>query len=146
MSTARFATGIAGATTMYFYSKHETSMLRPKTASLDAEVETRRAICILDSQPNQTGKGIVRFEQKGQFSSTKIHGEFSGLKPSHKHGFHIHEFGDLTNGCITAGKHYNPFGQTHGGPEEKIRHIGDLGNVQSDADGKGLYEHEDKLI
>lgn len=68
------------------------------------------------------------------------------MAKNHLHGFHIHEFGNLSNGCVTAGKHFNPFGNTHGGPNSKIRHIGDLGNVQSDAEGNGTYEHHDKLI
>lgn len=29
---------------------------------------------------------------------------------------------------------------THGGPDKDIKHVGDLGNVQADADGNGLYE------
>jgi superoxide dismutase, Cu-Zn family len=27
-----------------------------------------------------------------------------------------------------------------------VRHVGDLGNVQADAEGKGHYEHSDSLV
>ena len=30
---------------------------------------------------------------------------------------------------MAAGGHYNPFSQTHGGPDDEIRHVGDLGNI-----------------
>jgi len=58
----------------------------------------------------------------------------SGLKTGN-HGFHIHALGDLSNGCVSAGPHFNPFGVTHGGPKDTTRHVGDLGNIHAKQDG-----------
>jgi Cu-Zn family superoxide dismutase len=57
--------------------------------------------------------------------------------PNKKHGIHIHVFGDITEGCKTAGPHYNPFNKTHGGLESEERHVGDLGNISADYQGNG---------
>ncbi|RCI15240.1 hypothetical protein L249_6462 [Ophiocordyceps polyrhachis-furcata BCC 54312] len=50
-------------------------------------------------------------------------------------GFHIHTFGNLTGGCASTGPHYNPFNQTHGSPDDAVRHVGDLGNIKADDQG-----------
>ena len=44
-----------------------------------------------------------------------ISGEISVLAPG-LHGFHIRQFGDSTNGCLSAGPHFNPDAKTHGSP------------------------------
>ncbi|VDM33470.1 unnamed protein product [Toxocara canis] len=54
------------------------------------------------------------------------------------HGFHVHERGDIGNGCSDAAAHYNPLGRVHGGPGEQfptVRHVGDLGNIVTPATG-----------
>ena len=77
--------------------------------------------------------------------NTHIYGTVSGLKPGF-HGIHIHEAGDLTDGCISACAHFNPFGKEHGGPHDNNRQVGDLGNLVADKDGVAHFDLEDNLV
>ena len=49
-----------------------------------------------------------------------VKGEVSGLAKG-DHGFHIHEYGDYTNGCTSTGAHFNPFLKNHGAPSDEER-------------------------
>jgi Cu-Zn family superoxide dismutase len=74
-----------------------------------------------------------------------ITGVVSGLTEG-PHGFHVHEKGDVTNGCISTGSHFNPQGNKHGGPSDETRHAGDLGNIQADNTGVAQFSYSDSLI
>ena len=83
----------------------------------------------------QTGKiyGVVIFTQKEEHVS--IHIELVGLKKNAKHGFHIHETGDIRDGCKSCCAHYNPTNTIHGGLTGE-GHAGDLGNLKTDEHGR----------
>lgn len=92
------------------------------------------------TQPaNGQPSGTVTFRQEGD----KVHvtAEIQGLKPNTKHGFHIHEKGDLSAPDLSsAGGHYNPEGHAHGGPTTSPVHAGDLGNIEANERGEAIYE------
>nr|CAA09027.1 extracellular copper/zinc superoxide dismutase [Acanthocheilonema viteae] len=90
-----------------------------------------KAVAVLRSD---TVNGTIFFQQDNKSSPVMINGKISGLTPG-LHGFHNHQYGDMTNGCISAGAHFNPFGKTHSGPTDQVKHIGDLGNIKAGADG-----------
>jgi Cu-Zn family superoxide dismutase len=109
--------------------------------------ENLSAICVLTTHDaNALHSGVVIFDQRANSLQTKITAIFEGLKIG-PHGFHVHEFGDLSDGCNTAGPHFNPYKDSHGGPGEGHRHVGDMGNVISDSlDGKTSFTLTDDLI
>jgi len=67
---------------------------------------------------------------------TLIKGTITGLEPG-AHGFHIHEFGDMSDGCKTMGAHYNPDAVDHGHLGDG--HVGDLGNIEADEKGNATF-------
>ncbi|KNZ76715.1 Superoxide dismutase [Cu-Zn] [Termitomyces sp. J132] len=46
-------------------------------------------------------------------------------------GFHVDQSGDLTHGCLSAG------------PSDKNRHVGEVGDIHSDASGSAVFSFTD---
>ena len=89
---------------------------------------------------------MVSFTQKDFSSPTRIIANIKNLNPNSLHGLHIHKYGDLTEGCKTAGPHFNPKNVDHGGAFDKIRHVGDLGNIKTDEKGNGFLTQENDYV
>ena len=80
--------------------------------------------------------GTVILKENENDNSVKVVANLSGLPSNKKLAWHIHESGDLREkSCSSAGSHYNPFNKNHAGPHEKERHVGDLGNLSTNANG-----------
>lgn len=97
--------------------------------------EGRSALCILHPDGGSGVKGIVTMHQSSPLHPVYYEFAVGGLGALAHHGVHIHEFGDLTEGCKSAGPHFNPDGKTHGGRKDIVRHVGDLGNLLTNAKG-----------
>lgn len=67
--------------------------------------QERRAIARLAGSVGV--RGNVTFVQASGSEEVSVNGVIEGLTPG-KHGFHIHEKGDLTGGCGSAAGHFNP--------------------------------------
>lgn len=94
-------------------------------------------VVVLSPTSGNIAKGIVTFEEGPDEVVIKAH--VSGLKPNSKHGFHIHEFGDVSaSDGKAAGGHFNPAGLDHALPGEKAGHAGDLGNLEANESGVAI--------
>jgi len=92
------------------------------------------AIALLAPTEGNTASGVVEFKQDDELMH--VHLRIDGLVPNSIHGLHIHEKGDCrAPDASSAGGHFNPHGDQHGGPGTKFRHAGDLGNIQADTNG-----------
>jgi Cu-Zn family superoxide dismutase len=100
-----------------------------------------KAVCVIVSKQIE---GVVYLEQ--QYDITTISGTIKGLKPNSLHAIHIHEYGDLTEGCNSCCSHYNPHNMNHGAPYSADRHVGDLGNIKTDINGIAKFEIVDTLV
>lgn len=112
-----------------------------------------KAICVL--QPT-TGTELKNVTGTITFTQTKngllVEANVTGLKPNSKHGFHVHQWGDISDqveGMATGG-HYDPTGEAeHGLPTVHEHgdhthamtggHAGDFGNLETDDQGNATY-------
>jgi len=87
-------------------------------------------------------EGFVKFEpynQNGYKSLVTIF--LRGFASNQMHAIHVHEYGDVSGGCMSAGGHYNPHNTKHGSYlMQGERHAGDMiNNIQPYKNKKGVY-------
>lgn len=115
-----------------------------KTAEEHQAGPVMKAVAMLSPTVGQKAGGMVTFLKEGE--GIRIVAEIHGLAPG-AHGFHIHQYGDCSAPDATsAGAHFNPTGEPHGGPDAEKRHAGDLGNVEAGQDGNAMINRLDSRI
>ena len=93
----------------------------------------------LISASGSTVSGVLTVSNEGD--AVSILGEITGLEPGKEVGFHVHESGDCSlPDFASAGAHFNPTMDPHGGPKSKARHLGDLPNAKADKNGRALID------
>lgn len=100
------------------------------------------AIAVFSGEIN----GYVKFIEDINKNAVKVDLHINGLNKNSLHGFHVHEAGDLTDKCTSMCSHFNPYSKTHGCPGMKERHVGDLGNIETNSKGEAKYHFFDDVI
>jgi len=109
--------------------------------------EVTKAVVVFSVKSNTSGLvGSLELTQATPTSPVTITGTLEGLTPKGLHGFHVHESGDVRQGCGSTRGHFNPKMVTHGAPTDAKRHVGDLGNIEADENGKAEINITDAII
>lgn len=130
----------------YPYNVENPRDLKETEHSVTQDLRSASAVALIQGEGESAVNGEVTFLQKHPPAGpVKVRGKINGLPPG-KHGIHIHQAGDLRQGCEKLGGHFNPYLAQHGGPRDAIRHVGDLGNVEAKEDGTAELHFVDPLM
>jgi Cu-Zn family superoxide dismutase len=112
-----------------------------RVAAADAATS---AIAVIQHTTGSEVAGTVTFTAAQ--GGVKVVVDVTGLPPG-KHGFHIHEFGDVSDTAkgMNTGGHFDPAGTKHhalvaGEHSEAGHHAGDMGNLEADSNGHAHLE------
>ena len=104
----------------------------------------KRAVAVIIPTKGNTVHGVVKFEEVN--NGVHVIADLAGLAHG-KHGFHIHEFGDInSDDGSSAGGHFNPTGMPHSMPMTDKRHTGDMGNIEADENNNAHLDYIDPVM
>jgi len=93
------------------------------------------ALASLAPKSGSRARGTMEFFTSGTEVQLKL--TVNGMTPG-RHAVHLHEKGDCSSpDAESAGPHWNPTGADHGHLEMPPAHLGDIGNIEVGADGRG---------
>ncbi len=141
---ARFAAAAASFFILSFAAPSASAEEHTHASPSAAPATVTSAIAVLIPAADSHVAGTVKFTQESE--GVRVEADITGLTPG-KHGFHVHEKGDLSKPDLTsAGGHFNPESQPHADRTAGERHVGDLGNLEAGADGHATASFVDSRI
>ena len=96
--------------------------------------DTTYAKCMIKDPEEEAYVGGAIYLSQEPYGKTNIWGSIWGLSPG-KHGFHVHELGDLRSGCASLAGHW----MVHGNM------VGDLDEAVADKSGDAVIEQSAPL-
>jgi Cu-Zn family superoxide dismutase len=109
-----------------------------ETGATTAPTDNVEASAALEAKSGSTVQGVALFIVEGDMVTAFV--EVTGAPPG-EHAVHIHEHPDCTaHDAESAGGHWNPTMQEHGKWGSPPFHLGDIGNMTVDPEGKGRIQ------
>jgi Cu-Zn family superoxide dismutase len=131
MATPEAATPVTGAPGATPMAAQQATPIATPMAALDVPLINAAGDAV----------GLATFSEDA--NGVTVHLLVEGLSPG-EHGWHLHEFGVCDPGGAepfsSAGEHWNPTAQPHGGPDDAEHHVGDFGNLVASEDGLAEME------
>jgi len=109
-------------------------VIEPKRENNNPQYYLMKAIAVFQGRLRDS---YVVFSQSSPVERVYINCFVEHLPKNSLHGFHIHTFGNLlSRDCKSCGGHWNPHNKHHGSLRARESHAGDLGNLETDNNGK----------
>lgn len=139
-----FAFGCAQQETQEQGTQSEPQMQQEAEETMSSSPEHSKAVAVIHPTEGNDASGTVTFTTTDD--GVQVQAEIEGLEEGN-HGFHIHQYGDCSaSDGTSAGGHFNPADNDHAGPTDSPRHMGDMGNIEADADGNATIDYVDSTI
>jgi Cu-Zn family superoxide dismutase len=139
MATPEAATPMTGAQGATLMADQQATPMAAQQATPIATPTAALDVPLIDASGDAVG--LATFTEDADGVTVRI--LIQGLSPG-EHGWHLHEFGVCEPGgdepFSSAGGHWNPTAQPHGGPDDEEHHVGDFGNLVASADGLAEIE------
>src|SRR5699024_3779537 len=125
-------------------TRDDDSRMSPAGEERAGQSTASSAVAMLEPTQGNEASGTVRFTAVDR--GVRLKADISGLSAG-QHGFYVHAKGDCSApDASSAGGHFNPHGVKHGAPGGETHHVGDLGNIEANDQGRATLEQDFEFL